>query len=166
MTAPAPRIGVLCVGNILLLDEGFGPRIARELTEAYEFPDNVEILDSGTMGLSLLSDLKRLDVVLLVDAVDNTGEPPGTLVTFLPEDIAPYEAFHGAHDTRFVDVLQAAALLGYEIDGHCLGVQVLNMHPPEHIIGLTEPVEVSVPLAVECVLGFLQRYGIEARPKA
>ncbi len=51
------------------------------------------------------SELKRLDVVLLVDAVDDTGEPPGTLVTFLPEDIAPYEAFHGAHDARFVDVL-------------------------------------------------------------
>jgi hydrogenase maturation protease len=158
-----PRIGILCVGNILLLDEGFGPRIAKELREGYLFPDNVEVLDSGTMGMSLLSDLKRLDVVLLVDAVDNTGEPPGTVVTFSPEDIAPYEAFHGAHDTRFIDVLQAAALLGYETDGHCLGVQVLNMHPPQHIIGLTEPVEAAVPFTIECVLGFLERYGVKPK---
>ncbi len=165
MSSTQPKIGILCVGNVLLLDEGFGPRIAQELKERYEFPDNVEVLDSGTMGMALLADLKRLDIVLMVDAVDNTGETPGTVVTFLPEEITPYQAFHGAHDTRFIDVLQAAALLGYEIDAHCLGVQILNMHPPKHIIGLTEPVEASVPFALECILGFLKRYGVQPIPK-
>jgi hydrogenase maturation protease len=117
------------------------------------------------MGMALLGDLKHFDVVLVVDAVDNTGEEPGTVVTFLPEDIAPYQAFHGAHDTRFIDVLQAATLMGYTPEGHCLGVQVLDMHPAEYSIGLTEPVAAAVPLMVSAVLGFLTQHGATAIDK-
>jgi hydrogenase maturation protease len=144
-----------------LLDEGVGPRIAAELVAGYRFPENVEVLDRGSLGMALLSDLKRFDVVLLVDAVDSTDKPPGTVVTFLPEEIAPYEAFHGAHDTRFVDVLEAAALLGYAPEGHCLGVQVENMSPDEYTIALTPAVEAAVPFAVECVLAFLAQRGVQ-----
>jgi hydrogenase maturation protease len=159
------RVAVLCVGNILLLDEGVGPRVARELLERYDFPENVEVLDRGTMGMALLADLKRFDLLLLVDAVDNTGKPPGTVVTFLPDEIAPYEAFHGAHDTRFIDVLEAAALIGFAPEAHCLGVQVLNMSPADFTIGLTPPVEAAVPFLVECVCGFLEQRGIRLEPR-
>jgi hydrogenase maturation protease len=154
------RIAILCIGNILMLDEGIGPRVAQELLEHYTFPSNVEILERGTMGMALLADLKYFDLILLVDAVDNTGEPPGTVVTFLPEDIAPYEAFHGAHDTRFVDVLEAAALLDITPEAHCLGVQIENMSPAQYTIGLTPLVEAALPFLTECILGFLKQQGI------
>jgi hydrogenase maturation protease len=160
------RIGILCVGNILMLDEGVAPRVAAELLERYRFPPTVEVLDRGTMGMALLADLRRFDVILLVDAVDSTGEPPGTVVSYLPEDIAPYEAFHGAHDTRFIDVLEAAALLGSLPEAHCLGVQVQNMAPSEYVIGLTPPVEAALPFLIECVIAFLTQRGIHPAPKA
>jgi hydrogenase maturation protease len=162
--SPGERIAILCVGNTLMLDEGVGPRVAAELLANYQFPGNVEVLDRGTMGMALLADLKCFDVILLVDAVDNTGKPPGTVVTYLPEEIAPYEAFHGAHDTRFIDVLEAASLLGYTPEGHCLGVQVENMSPAEYTIALTPSVEAAVPFLVECVLAFLAQRGV--RPSA
>jgi hydrogenase maturation protease len=141
-------------------DEGVGPRVAAELVARYRFPEGVEVLDRGVMGMALLADLRRFDVVLLVDAVDATGKPPGTVVTYLPEEIAPYEAFHGAHDTRFVDVLEAAALLGHTPEGHCLGVQVEDMSPREYTIGLTPPVEAAIPVLIDCVVGFLEQRGI------
>lgn len=156
------RIAILCIGNILMLDEGVGPRVASELVRRYSFPSNVEVLERGTMGMALLADLKRFDCILLVDAVDNTGTRPGTVVTFLPEDIAPYEAFHGAHDTRFIDVLEAAALLDYAPEAHCLGVQVENMSPAEYTIGLTPPVEAALPFLVDCILAFLEQHGVVA----
>jgi hydrogenase maturation protease len=143
-----------------MLDEGVGPRVAAELLARYDFPSTVEVLDRGTLGMALLSDLKRFDVVLLIDAVENTGKPPGTVVTYLPEEIAPYEAFHGAHDTRFIDVLEAAALLGYTPEAHCLGVQVENMSPSEYTIALTPSVEAAVPFLIECVLAFLAQHGV------
>jgi hydrogenase maturation protease len=166
MSTPATKkIAVLCIGNLLLLDEGVGPRVAQELLERYDFPANVDVLDRGTMGMALLGELQHYASILVVDAVDKTGHEPGTVVTFSPEDIAPYEAWHGAHDARFVDVLQAAALLGYKIDGSCLGVQIANMTPAEFTIGLTPQVEAAVPTLVSSVLDFLASRGVTVTKK-
>lgn len=151
----ANRILILCIGNLLMLDEGVGPRIAQELTEQHDLPSEVTVLDRGCMGMALLSDLKEADKVLVVDAVDNTGLAPGTVVTFQPEDIAPYQAFHGAHDTRLIDVLQAAALLGYTPEVDCLGVQIQSMAPEDFTIGLTPPVEAAVPVLVQSCLDYI-----------
>jgi len=149
------QILILCIGNILMLDEGVGPRIAQELNEHHEFPGNVKVLDRGCMGMSLLADLKAADKVLVVDAVDNTGFDSGTVVTFKPEDIAPYQAFHGAHDTRLIDVLLALELLGYKPQVDCLGVQVENMSPASFCIGLTPQVEAAVPILVQSCLDYI-----------
>jgi len=139
-----------------MLDEGVGPRVAQELIEHHEFPPNVQVLDRGCMGMSLLADFKTADKVLVVDAVDNTDYEPGTVVTFKPEDIAPYQAFHGAHDTRLIDVLQTLALLGYEPEVDCLGVQVENMSPANFCIGLTPRVEAAVPIMVQSCLDYIK----------
>ncbi|MDR2036198.1 MAG: hydrogenase maturation protease [Coriobacteriales bacterium] len=149
------EILILCIGNVLMLDEGVGPRIARELNENHELPAGVSVIDRGCMGMALLSDLKTASKVLVVDAVDKTGYAPGTVVTFKPADIAAYQAFHGAHDTRLVDVLQALELLGYTPEVDCLGVQVENMHPENYCIGLTPPVEAAVPIMVQSCRNYL-----------
>jgi len=77
------------------------------------------------------------------------------MVTFKPEDIAPYQAFHGAHDTRLVDVLHALELLGYQPDVDCLGVQVENMSPADFCIGLTPSVEAALPVLVQSCLDYI-----------
>ena len=154
------RIAVMCIGNILMLDEGVGPAVARLLMEGYAFPEHVHILDSGTMGLSLIGDFKEYDYILTVDAVDGTGEAPGTVFTFLPEDMADNTVCHGGHDTRFIAVLHAAALLGYEPVGECIGVQVLDRNPVQLTIGLTPPVEAALPLLVQTVLAKLYARGV------
>jgi hydrogenase maturation protease len=153
---------VLGIGNILLLDEGVGPRAAAELNARFRFPTGVAVLDRATMGMALLNEICAYDTVLLIDAVDKTGHDPGTVVRFEAADIARHQVFHGAHDTRFVDVLQAAALLGHEIDGHCLGVQVADMAPAEYQIGLTPAVEAALPLLLHAALTFLAEQGVEA----
>lgn len=160
------RIAVMCIGNTLMLDEGVGPRVAEELLSRFSFPEHVDVLDCGTMGMSLLSVMRRYDVILVVDAVDNTGHPPGTVLTFSPEDIASYAQPHSAHDTRFIDVLEAADLIGYRPQGYCLGVQILNMNPAQMTIGLTQPVEKAVPLLVYSVLRFLFDRGVLICDKA
>ena len=152
------NILILCIGNILMLDEGVGPRVAEELASNHELPEGVTVLDRGCMGMSLLADLKQAHKVLVVDAVDNTGLAPGTIVTFKPEDIAPYQTFHGAHDTRLVDVLQALDLLGYTPEVDCLGVQIQSMAPEDFIIGLTPPVEEALPQLVQSCLDYIEAY--------
>lgn len=158
MAAMSARILILCIGNALMLDEGVGPRVAKELMENHELPGGVTVLDRGCMGMALLSDFKSAERVLVVDAVDNTGLEPGTVVTFSPEDIAPYQAFHGAHDTRLVDVLQALELLGHTPQVDCLGVQIYSVAPENYVIGLSPPVEEAVPKLVQSCLDFIEAY--------
>ncbi len=69
------RILVLGIGNILLSDEGAGIRVIEKLQERYEFPENVSVLDGGTLGLSLLGVISEVDHLIVVDAVRNGGKP-------------------------------------------------------------------------------------------
>ena len=112
------RVLVMGIGNVLMKDEGLGCRIAEELVARFEFPDNVDVIDSGTMGMSILNLFGEYDFLLVVDAVDGTGHPPGTVIRLDPEDIAPNQVMHSLHDMRFADVLQAAELIGCRPEGH------------------------------------------------
>ncbi|MEJ5172006.1 MAG: hydrogenase maturation protease, partial [Fimbriimonadales bacterium] len=69
------RILVLGVGNVLMRDEGVGPRIVEALTAGYSLPDNVRVVDAGTLGFAIVHLLRDVDYVLVADAVDGTGHP-------------------------------------------------------------------------------------------
>lgn len=155
-----PRILVLGIGNVLMLDEGVGNRVATELERNYVFPDEVRIVDGGTMGYGMLHLFKGVEFLLIVDAMDGTDLPAGTVVRVSPRDFAPNQIMHSLHDVRFVDVLQAAELIDISPDADCIGIQVQDMSPAELTIGLTEPVEAAVPRAIGAVLYVLEERGI------
>jgi len=154
------HLAVICVGNELLHDEGVGPAVAKRLLEGYEFPENVEILDCGTMGFAIMDEIMTHDYILTVDAVEGTGEVPGTVFTFKPEDIGGPQVSRGAHDTRLIDVLDACRLIGLEPVGECVGVQVSGIDAEEVGIGLSPEVEAAVPLVCETVLAMLCNHGV------
>ena len=70
------------------------------------------------------------------------------------------------HDLKLADLFDAAALLGYEAEGYCLGMQVENMSPAEYVVGLTPKVHAALPLLVEAVAAELARRGFPLSPKA
>jgi hydrogenase maturation protease len=147
-----------------MMDEGVGNRIATELERNYRFPDDVRIMDAGTMGLGMMHLFRGVDFLLVADAIDGTGYPPGTVVRVSPEDFAPNQVLHSLHDVRFVDVLNAARLIDIMPEADCIGVQVENMSPVELTIGLTETVEAAVPRAIAAVLYVLEERGVIAKP--
>lgn len=153
------RITVLGIGNPLLRDEGVGVRVAEELMARYEFPERVTVLDAGTMGMAIMTLFRECDFMVVADAVDGTGHPPGTIVRMTPEQLAPNQVMHSLHDTRFVDVLQAAMLAGYDVRAEVVGVQVEDMEGVEP--GLTPDVEAAVDSAVDAVLTILAERGVE-----
>ena len=75
-------IVLLGVGNILLTDEGFGVHVVNQLQEDYVFNPPITILDGGTMGMELLTYMRGMTKLLLVDAI-NGGDVPGTVYEFL-----------------------------------------------------------------------------------
>ncbi len=81
-----PKTLVLGLGNPLVSDEGFGVQAVQRLQERYRFPDEVEVVDGGTLGLRLLPMLEDADRILILDAVD-VSRSPGTVVQISWEDV-------------------------------------------------------------------------------
>lgn len=158
---------VFFVGNRLMLDEGVGPAAYDAIVEGYEVPDNVLLFDVGCMSMDMLPYVDSCDVILTVDAVDGTGDDPGTVYRFPPDAMARHcGAMASLHDLRLVDLFDAASLIGYEAEGYCLGMQVDNMSPEEYVVGLTPKVHAALPLLVETVVAELARRGFVLREKA
>ena len=163
----ARRIAVFCVGNKLMLDDGVGPAVYEELLTRYDIPDNVELFDLGCLSLNMIERVREYDVIITVDAVDGTDADPGTVFRFEPDAMARHSgATASLHDLQLVDLFDAAALLGYEAEGLCLGMQVENPSPAVVTVGLTPKVDAALPLLVETVAGELARLGSPLRARA
>jgi len=154
----APHILVLGLGNILLTDEGVGVRAVERLAAAYTWPENVELLDGGTLGLDLLPRLAGVDVLLLVDAV-KAGGPPGALVRLEGDAIqAALAVKMSVHQVGLQELLAVSAFQGTQ--------------PPQVVLWGVEPavidwgLELSLPVAarldelVESLVAELHAWGI------
>ena len=158
------RILILGVGNPLMEDEGVGIAALEHLRAGWTFPDDVELLDCGTMGMGILNLFLDAGRVLVLDAVDGTGNPPGTVVRMRPEDLAEHAVPHSLHDIRLVDVLRAAEMIGRRPDVEFVGVQVASMRGMTE--GLTSEVAASLPNAAVAAVAVLAEWGIVAEERA
>jgi hydrogenase maturation protease len=73
-------------GNLLLGDEGFGVHAIRHLEANYEFPEEVELYDGGTLGIMVTHKFEEADNIYILDVIDGQGEP-GELRRFDKDDI-------------------------------------------------------------------------------
>ena len=153
------NIAIFCIGNRLMLDDGAGPVVHDALREGYCFGSDVSLYDAGCMTMDLLPQAMTADYLIVVDAVDGTGEPAGTVFRFAPADIAPHGIMQSLHDLSLSDLINACALLGHDVTGVCFGVQALNMSPSDFVEGLTPAVKAAIPLLVDSVLAELLRLG-------
>ena len=122
------QITVLGVGNILMQDEGFGVRVVEQLLKQYSFPQNVQILDGGTLGMELLRFLIQTDKLILVDAVDGSL-PPGSLYHFQNNEVKAYfKEKVSMHELGIQDVLAIMDVMEKPIQEiMILGVQPLTV---------------------------------------
>jgi hydrogenase maturation protease len=79
---------VLGLGNVLLGDDGVGGAAVSLLLDRYEPPRGVQVLDGGTLGLSLLPYLDAADAVILVDAIAAEA-PAGSFLRLDGDQVAP-----------------------------------------------------------------------------
>lgn len=160
------RYAVICVGNEYQLDDGFGPAVARDLLARYELPSQVAVLDRAVMGYGILPDLREYDFIVTVDALDNTGTEPGTVLEFDPDDMATSAEMMSLHEVRFADVLDAARFMGAACEGHCFGVQVEDMGRGSLERGLSPAVAAAVPLTADAVASYLAtERGLDVKPR-
>ncbi len=154
MSAAAPRILVVGVGNVLHGDDGFGVSVARRLAEL-DLPDNVRVTETGIGGIHLVHELMAgYDALVVVDAVDR-GRPPGTVLVIhadvLDVQTLPVEQRHDlladmhlATPERALMVARAVKVLPERtIIVGCQPLQVESLG-----IGLTDTIESAVAVGV------------------
>ena len=100
------------MGNLLYSDDGLGVAAVQRLQQGYRFPEEVELVDGGTLGLELLRYFEGLDELWIVDAV-HAGAEPGTLVRLEGDEIPlAFTQKLSLHQAAVVDLLTAARWLG------------------------------------------------------
>ena len=157
------QITILGVGNILMKDEGFGVRVVEELLRQYSFPEHVQVLDGGTLGMELLRFLIGTDKLILVDAVSG-GLPPGSFSQFNHDEVKAYfKEKVSMHELGIQDVLGVMEVL----EKPAKEIRILGIQPLTIEVGLelTPIVAEAVDLVVEKLLAILKEWQIEVVEK-
>jgi hydrogenase maturation protease len=101
---------VLGVGNLLMSDEGVGVHVIKRLVENYKLPEEVQVLDGGTLGMDLLYYLEGAENLILIDAVE-TRKDPCALVRLEGDDVPAFLSMKmSPHQIGVPDMLAAAKL--------------------------------------------------------
>ena len=160
---PPDQTLIIGVGNILVSDEGAGIRVIERLQEKYELPEEVHVLDGGTLGMDLLYYLQGVQRLLLVDAVE-TGQKPGHLIRLEGDEVPAFLSVKiSPHQIGIPDMLFAAKLR----DLYPQEIVLWGIQPGDLEIGLqlSEPVAAGVETLVENVRQELALWGIEVQSR-
>ena len=156
-------IVVLGVGNILLTDEGLGVHVVKELKENYNFTPEISLIDGGTMGMELLTYMRGMKRILLIDAI-NGGEAPGTVYEFPHRELEQYFTEHiSVHEVGMQDILRIRAIQENPLEDAI----VIGVEPESLEIGFepSAPVQAVLPEVKERVLRVLRNWGVQVEPK-
>src|SRR5208283_5313415 len=152
---PPPKVLVLGVGNLLLKDDGVGVHLINALRDT-SFPDNVQLIDAGTVSHQLISQFHEADYLIVVDAV-SANDVPGSIFRFSPDDIrfSQTEYKLSLHEMNLIDVLQMAEMTGPKPDTIIIGVQPKDVS--SWSLELSDEVEAVLPRVRELVIEELKR---------
>ncbi len=145
------KIVVLGVGNRLMGDDGFGPRVIEELQKR-AVPSNVELMDAGVGGMAILSWIEGADKVVIIDSVQTNNEPPGTVYRFTDKELPPSDMFMlSLHDLNLVDTINIGRIVQKMPDEIVIyGVEVKRV--AEFVDRLTPEVEAAMKEVIDLVL--------------
>ncbi|MCU1618048.1 MAG: hydrogenase maturation protease [Modestobacter sp.] len=146
----AARVLVAGIGNVFATDDGFGPEVARRLSERAR-PDGVRVVDYGIRGMHLAYDLlDPWDAVVLVDALPDRGAVGAVAVLEIGPEHLGAGAQVDAHAMDPATVLATLSALGGQLPGRTLlvGCQVADTGEG---MGLSPPVEAAVGVALDVV---------------
>lgn len=156
---------ILGIGNILWADEGFGVRCVEALDAAWQFGDDVKLMDGGTQGLYLLPYIEEARRLIVFDAVDY-GMRPGEMVVARDGEVPRFMGVKkmSLHQTGFQEVLACASLSGRLPESMTLiGVQPEQLE--DYGGSLRDSVKARIPDALKIALECAADWGIAHAPR-
>lgn len=144
---------IVCFGNELHGDDGFGIRVYAELCRQ-AWPKDVEVFNAGIAGLNALRFLEDCRQAILVDALASFGSP-GEVYLLRPQELAdgqPQLSGHGLGIPYLLGALDTIRNPGPDIV--IVGVEVESVSP--FCMGLSERTERAVPEAIRLIRGLME----------
>ncbi len=151
------RTMIIGVGNLLLSDEGVGIHVVQRMLREFNLPEEILVLDGGTLGLDLLYYLEGIENLLIIDAVLMNQEP-GSLMRMVDEEVPSYLSFKmSPHHIGIPDMLFAAKLKGI----YPANVVLWGVQPGLVDLGLdlSDPVSNQVDTLIYHILDELNHWG-------
>lgn len=157
------EITVLGIGNIILSDEGFGVRVVEFLKKNYEFPENVQLVDGGTLGVELMHFVVGTKKLLIIDSIDGGCEAGKIFHLRDDEILRHFTQKISAHEVGIQDILTMLDVTGKKIPCvELIGAQPFSLDAG---INLTPPMEKLLPTFAEKSLEILKNWGVDWRKK-
>jgi hydrogenase maturation protease len=154
---------VLGLGNVLCGDDGLGAAAIALLDRRFIAPEGVQVLDGGTLGLSLIPWIEDSAATILVDAIRDDAAP-GSLVRLEGDEVGPaVEARLSVHQVGVADVFAGLQLLG-RVPPH-LVLWGLVPQTLELGLGRSAIIEERLPELVDRVVGEARRLGHAFTPR-
>jgi hydrogenase maturation protease len=156
-------IAVIGMGNIMFCDEGVGTYLASYLENNYEIPENLEIVDGGLLGFSLMRYYQECDKVIIV-GIDSREGHPGTISRYDSDEMMAQGATRQtANEVELTMMLEICSF--HEAMGE---VECITMIP-ENIVdvrnGLSAATLARMPQLLEETLEALEEEGVILEPK-
>lgn len=152
---------VLGIGNIILSDEGFGVRVVEYLEKNFTFPDNIALIDGGTLGVELTHFITGTKRLLIIDSINGGAEAGATFHLRGDEIKAHFAQKISAHEVGIQDVLTMLELSGKKIPHvELIGAQPFSL---EAGVELTPQMAKLVPLFADKAVNILQSWGLEVK---
>ncbi len=158
-----PKVSLIGLGNILLMDEGVGVRAVEALRKKYDFPDDICLLDGGTMGLDLLPYIEGMEKILFIDALDLKKEP-GTIDILEDEEIPSFlKPALSFHEVGLADLLFASKFMGMKPEK----IALIGIQPEKVETGLTlsAALNQNFERLLKTILEKLREWGVTFREK-
>ncbi len=152
---------ILGIGNIILSDEGFGVRVVEYLEKNFTFPENVGLIDGGTLGVELTHFVTGTKRLLIIDSI-NGGAEPGKIFHLRGDEIKNHFAQKiSAHEVGIQDVLTMLELSGKKIPHvELIGAQPFSLEAGTE---LSPEMQKLVPIFADKAVEILKSWGLEIK---
>ena len=136
---------ILCLGNEIISDDGFGAEVAKRLNKCSEITKLADVIFASVAGFKLIDLLTGREKALIVDTIKTGNAVPGTLQCFSAGVFTPAYHLTTSHQINLPTALELGRMLKVKMPSV---VDVVTVEA-EDIMTLSEELSPAVKLAVD-----------------
>jgi len=149
---------IVGLGNPILTDDGVGVKVAQALEMALWGQEGLTITEASVGGLRLMEMMVGYDRCILIDAINQGDDPPGTVRRMSVADLdvlSPTQHTASAHDTSLSTALAMGRRMGLSLPDDVTIYAVRAVHVIDFGDTPTPAVAAAIPQVVETILSEL-----------